>query len=376
MMTTVLLIATQRHWVGAARFPRSLQLAGLNVVLLSTPDTWLTKTRFVDHKSFVPETASHAHWIHAIEVMMNQHQPAFLLVADDPAFLLLTDIALLNELTPNLPQHQRVRAFIEQSLGDKNHYAASVDKLVFTPTVAAAGVSCAAWAIVKNQAEALAFSAKHAHQTVLKQRFSHAGSGVRLCQNQAELEATYPAFAQDKDLLIQAQFEGKRHYQATLCWHGEIITSWTVEALGIYPPPMGPSTRTRHYHNPVLHAATQQICRLFGLHGIFAIEFLYHKETAQYSPLEINRRISPNFHCGSDFDVDLAIGLRNKLLGEALQTRAHPDQDEYHDINGFPQVWYANPEDTRLRHEAIDAPWDDPTLMQAFVNSSFDVARA
>lgn len=371
-----LLLATGTMWVGPARFARSLALAGFEVALLAPRGALAGYSRHLHKLAHVPDGASAAQWVHALAATVQAVDPAILLPADDTAFRLLATAHA--EPPPGMTEdrHAALSARIADSLGDPAHYLDSVDKTRLPLVAAQLGVRVPPFRVIAGAAEGEPFITEHGFPVVLKRRHSTAGAGVEICADLAAYEAACASLLRPQAealpaagtprLMLQKAIRGRRKFHPGLAWRGALQMGWAAEVLEALSA-KGPGAVTRQHHDPLAYEQVALLARGLGLHGIFGVEFLVEDGTGLPYVVEINRRISPGFHRGTDIGADLGIALREMLSGATVSTRRRLDDTESHRTVSFPQEWLRDPHSAHLREEAVDVPWDDPALIRAFL---------
>jgi molybdopterin-guanine dinucleotide biosynthesis protein A len=68
---------------------------------------------------------------------------------------------------------------------------------------------------------------------------------------------------------------------------------------------------------------------------------------------------------GERVGVDLATALFNRLAGRPPSVPAHPTGPLHGIVTVFPREWLFDPDSPYLRNFPVDAPWDDPALLEA-----------
>ncbi|HSQ82591.1 MAG TPA: hypothetical protein VLU54_15910 [Casimicrobiaceae bacterium] len=374
----VLLVATTTTWLGTARVPKVLARAGFDVSLLTPRHSLAEASRFIRRIGRLGEHTTRDQWFQALAAMVDATAPQLVIPCDDMAFRLLAWIATERPRGMRIDVRLRLGALIRASLGEPEHYQASVDKTLLPPLAEALGVRVPPYAIIADLAAAEAFVARHPYPVVLKRGHGFAGQGVAICTDRGELASAFDAFvaanAQDAHesggtrLLLQAQVTGQvQHFHAT-AWRGEIVAGWALDKLIAHPAPTGPSTMTRYYAGPGLRRIAADLARGFGISGLFFAEFIVDPATGAPCLLEINRRVSPATHRGALYDVDLCAALFSALEGTASKSRTALDPAEEGITVHFPQEWLRDPESPHLSEHPSDVPWDEPVLLEALLN--------
>ena len=373
--TPILLVATATKWLGTARMPRSLAKAGFEVSLLAPKGTLAEHSRFVTRVGHLPDNASPRQWIYAFAAMVKATSPRLVVPCDDLAFRLMQ--MLVQAPPQNLQATLRLQlaALVTDSLGDPAFYNTSVDKLRLPAAAAAVGVRMPASTVVATVAEAEAFAALHGYPVVLKRSYSSAGDGVEIAPDRAGLDHAFGALSRagaidlwgsaSKGLLAQAHIAGRTKNYTVLAWKGTLLTGYASEKLIANPVAKGPSTVARYHCSPEIRDMAVKLARGFGITGLAALECLVDERSGIPYLIEINRRLVPGGHRGSQFGVDHAAALHAAVHGLPSPTRADLDPGEEHLGVHFPQEWLRDPESQWLRVHPVDVPWDDPALMEA-----------
>ena len=101
--------------------------------------------------------------------------------------------------------------------------------------------------------------------------------------------------------------------------------------------------------------------------GFFAAQFIVEERTRQLYLLEISRRVTPGHHSGALVGVDLCAALHAALTGERSNVPQDLPPGFERTLAQFPQEWLRDPESPYLMEFPLDAPWDDPDLLDAMV---------
>jgi glutathione synthase/RimK-type ligase-like ATP-grasp enzyme len=377
MNPTVLLVATATRWLGPARMPRDLALAGWDVALLAPRGALARHSRYLKRIVDLPERATPLQWVHAFAGAVAASAPRLVLPCDDTAVRLLHRLAATppDDMQPTL--HLRLAALIAASIGAPVHYRASVDKTLVCAAAEAAGVPVPPYAVVASVAEASAFAAAHGWPVVLKRSHSSAGDGVAICADPAALAREFPRLragarhelddADEGRLLVQAFIAGPIRYYAGTFWRGALLCGYAVDKVA--GDPQGPASVVRYFHSPALEDSARRLGAAFGATGVFAPEYVVDARSGDEYLLEINRRMTPGTHRGRFIDVSTGAALYAAAEGTPARTRARLDDEEEHVFVNFPHEWLRDPESRHLRERPVDVPWDEPRLIAAMLAS-------
>jgi len=372
--TPVLLVSTETRWLGAARMPRALSRAGFEVALLTPRNSLAEKTRFVAKIGYLPDDANMQQWRQAFAATVRTTRPRLLIPCDDAAFRLLQRLA---ESPPTgfLPAEE-LAALIRLSLGDPNGYRCSVEKTLLPPAAEKLGVRVPRYAVADNADAARVFAHAHGYPVVVKRDHSSAADGVRVCMDGIDLAAAFADLLRPhpsgfagtgRRLLVQEFISGSIKNYATSAWQGRVLASYAALKIEMNPPRSGPSTVTRYHRDDALREMAEAIVGGLGISGFLALEFVVSQDSGLSYLLEINRRLVPGGHRGSDFGVDHCAALHAALHGLPQSTRSVLDPGEQHLSVHFPQEWLRDPQSEWLRDNPVDVPWDDPELIEAML---------
>ena len=75
MNRKILLVSTASRWLGTARMPRSLALAGFQVFLLAPRDSLALASRFVSRSVVLRDDATPIQWLLSLVSMINDVEP-------------------------------------------------------------------------------------------------------------------------------------------------------------------------------------------------------------------------------------------------------------------------------------------------------------
>ena len=373
----VLLASTATRWYGTARAPRALAKAGFEVTLLTPRNSLAEASRFVKRVAYLPDDATTLEWIHALAATVRAAAPAIVMPCDDMSFRLLAMLVISPppQLQPAL--QRELAELIRRSLGDPDHYRASVDKTTSASAAAAAGVPVPAHGVAGTFADAQRFAAEHGYPLVVKRPYTTAGDGVRIAANADELAAAMAALAvpnpadlepdASRRVLVQKHVDGHVCYQNVAAWQGRMLAGYAGDRLEALGGPMGSGTVVRYRDIPELRALSEKLVRAFGMSGLFTSEYMIERGTGWPYLLEINRRISPATHYGAVLKVDLCAALHAAMHDAPMPTRSALDAGEERVFVQFPAEWFRDPASRWLRRYPVDVPWDDPELLEAML---------
>lgn len=374
----VLLAATATKWASPARLPYELGRAGFEVALIAPKEALVAQSRFVATFTPLPDSATPRQWARLLAATVEARRPRLIVPCDDATLHLMM---LFVESPPediDAAMREDLRALIVESLGDPEHYRASVDKTLLPAAAEAVGVRVPPYAVVSDLAAARRFAAANGYQVVLKRAFGTAGQAVEIVQDEARLESAFARLSSDaptmqwstpwssNELLIQARIPGRGLLRAVAAWRGVAGAGMTREVL-LRISATGPSTVVRCRQSQEANRFAEMLAAGFGISGFFGPEFIEHEQTGKVYLIEINRRVTNGIQLGGLVGVDVCGSLAAALDGRAHSGRTDIAAGEQHLIAEFPQEWLRDPESRYLASARTDIPWNDPAVFRAMV---------
>ena len=373
----VLLVSTAARWYGAERMPRALAKAGFEVSLLTPRRSLAEASRFVRRVAHLADHTTPLDWIQALAATVRAVSPALIVPCDDVSFRLLAMLVVAPPPRLQLSVQSELAALIRASLGDPEHYRASVDKTQLSQAAARAGVRVPPHTVIATREEGEAFAAEHGYPVVVKRPYTSAGDGVRIAANAAELRDAIAALGvpnsadfetdQSGRLLVQKHVDGYNCYHETVAWEGRMLAGYAGDRLQTYGGVTSPATVVRYRHAPEMRAMTERIVAAFGMTGLFTSECIVERETGTPFLIDIERRTGAATHHGSVMSVDLCVALAAAMRDAPSQSRAGLDPGEQRVFVHFPGEWLRDPQSRWLRQHPVDVPWDDPELLDAML---------
>lgn len=378
MPLPLLLVLTATAWIGAARVPRALVLAGFEVTLLAPRGALAEKSGYLARIAYLPDNATTMQWVHAFAATVRATRPRMIVPCDDTAFRLLQMLVLSPPAALQPALHFELAALIVDSLGDPTHYETSVDKTLLPSAAVAMDVPMPPHAIIASIDEARAFAAQHGYPMILKRRHSSAGDGVAIVQLESGLADAFTALSHTtsvnlerpaaSQLLAQAFIDGAKKFYQVAARQGHLLAGFAGEKLVGHDDPKAPPTVNRYHHDPEMREIASKLTRGLSMSGFFALEGLVESSSGKIYLLEINRRLVGGAHRGGAFGVDLWAALHAAIDGGGPSpSRTDLEPGEEHIAVHFPQEWLRDPGSTWLRNYPVDVPWDEPALIDAML---------
>jgi predicted ATP-grasp superfamily ATP-dependent carboligase len=386
MNLTVLLLSTATRWLGTARMPRALAVAGFEVALIAPRGSLALHSRFVSQAALLSETALAIEVLHTLIRMVDRVSPRMLLPCDEMAVRLLFELAL--DPPSGLPADvaKRLSELIAFSLGDRRHYAVSIDKTLLPSAAEEIGVSMPPCIVAGSVDEGAAFAEAQGYPVVVKRRFGFAGGGLAVVRSRPELDDAMRRLMRPDQLdlgaqeasgvLVQAFVTGPHISQAVVSLDGETLAGFAWERFAATSPVAGQSTVLRAVGSPETRESAERLCRALSISGFSNMQFVVDASTKTAHLLEINRRIVTHTHVGQRFGADLAQALYDRLAGRSPGSTSIDLAGAAIPLVVFPREWLNDPASPLLREYPVDVPWDDPALFAALLRMRHEVETA
>jgi len=383
MNRTVLLLSTATRWLGTARMPRALAMAGFEVVLIAPRGSLALHSRFVSQAALLSETALAIEVLHTLIRMVDQVSPRLLIPCDEMAVRLLFELA--RDPPGGMPAEvvKRLGELIAFSLGDRRHYELSIDKTLLPRAAESIGVRMPACIVASDVEEAVTFAEAQGYPVVVKRRFGFAGEGLAIVRARRELEDAIRRLMRPDQLdlatqaasgvLVQAFVTGPHLSQAVVSLDGETLAGFAWERFVATSPVAGQTTVLRTVESPETRRSAELLCRALSISGFSNMQFVVDATTKTPFLLEINRRIVTHTHLGRRFGADLAQALYDRLAGQP-PTPASVQDGATHPVVVFPREWLNDPASPYLREYPVDVPWDDPALLAALLRMRHELS--
>ncbi len=357
-MTRILVFLISGDWLGIARLPQALAKADFDVTTLSPTNSHLAATQYANRHVLMPAgTKVLAAFFDTIAAT----QPDLVVPGCEQAVTFLHMLIREKNSTPD-----NVRALLLRSLGNPDHYAATLSKHKTLAAAAALGVRVPAQAPVDNVQDVWQFAALHAYPVVLKAEFGAAGSGVRICHAATEagsaltgLTTRAPGRVAPR-IAVQQYIQGTMAMQQVTAMAGDVLEHLSAEKLAAHPASVGPSSVVRFIEHAGMDTALDALLGHFGFSGFGGADFIIDADRQAWL-LEFNPRPTPISHLGAAAGHDIVQALWCRLNGVRYE-RQRPAQP-LGTVALFPQEIVRDANSPWLADTFHDVPADDPSLL-------------
>ncbi|RYZ07741.1 MAG: ATP-grasp domain-containing protein [Myxococcales bacterium] len=362
----VLLVALA-NWFGGPRLPRAFSRAGFHVTTFALSGLLILRSQATDETVLLPEATSNEELLAALLAAIERTQPDIVVPTDESSILALHAVAARSR-QPGVSD--RARGAIAASIGGPKSAATVRNRKALAELASSRGVRTPDHAVVRSEADALAFGARHGYPVVLKEEDSAAGFGVFICKDEGALREALRKSSQhpavyEQGLLAQTFIAGRTAMRVVVAQAGNVLGGLSALKLETWPTAQGPSTCVELFDHPEMKASCEAIVGALGYSGFASFDFMID-EASRAHLIELNARPTPISHLGERYGACLCRHLHAALTGEP--TSAGEPQGLPSRVALFPQEWVRDQNSAHLRAGVYhDAPWEEPDLVEAYV---------
>ncbi|BAY13944.1 ATP-binding protein [Calothrix sp. NIES-2098] len=380
----LLIFSIDTSFLGLARLPKALSLAGFEVAALCPENAFLSKTRYLNLHFPLATTKNASKLLKQLVNTVQKWQPDMLIYGDE------TTVAFVHYIIHNLEKFisiipNTILNLLKSSLGNPQFFAATLRKHLTLELASELGLRTPAIARVATPEQALQFVEANGYPVVLKKDFCWSGVGVKVCRNESELLSAIKDFQphppslpksfakkflqQDwfpttEVLSVQQFIQGKTAMHPIVTLDGEVLAGF-VAIKELTCSETGPSSLIRLTNHAEMRATVLKLAKHFQYSGFASFDFLIDENTNYAYLVECNPRPVPICHLGARVSVDLCQALFNRLSGKSLEPQLTVQQEEL--VALFPQEWRRDRNSPYLHQVYHDVPWDDTSLLQAYL---------
>jgi hypothetical protein len=327
----------------------------------------LQRSQAIDDSILLPDSIDDDALLQALLSALARVEPDIVVPTDDATILLLHSVVALAERGR---VDERTRAVLRRSSGKFEHLRTARDRKLLAALASSVGARTPEHAVVRSEADALAFAARQGYPVVLKEEDSVAGFGVSICEDERALRAAVAKSSQNEavfsqGLLAQSFVAGKTAMRVVVAQAGRVLGGLSAIKLETWPRSTGPSTCLEFIDHAEMDASAQKVIGALGYSGFASLDFMLDAEGRAFV-IELNPRPTPITHLGERFGACLCRKLHAALTGEP--TNAGEPQGLPSRVALFPQEWVRDQNSPHLLAGVYhDAPWDEPDLVEAYV---------
>jgi hypothetical protein len=365
-----ILIVGRSNYLGIARLPHALRIAGAEVGGLCFRNDFLAHTDFLDWRSYWGERKKYGICVEkilALPIFLSviwRKTPDLIIPGDESAVKLIRAaqkffLPLLNIVAP------RAAAGLRRSLPDtEKAYRAITRRWPNHELAMSLGIACPEGEGIQSQAQLEAFAVKHGLPVVVKFDDTNAGSGVHICSKMEQIAQVWAKAARhdaSPSGIVQSHKPGKPGLCALVAFEGRLLAQFCIEKTESYPRDTSPSSQVTLIAPPTMPDTAEKLVAAMNYTGFMGVDFMVDPVTGHCWLIECNPRPVPVSNWGA-----LSLMLVQALGGGQEGRVAHHVPELGTVLALFPQEWLrckgAAP-DPALRH---DIPLHDPGLVKAY----------
>ena len=356
----ILLFACDEY-IQVCRMPRHLKAAGFQVAAVAREGNSLLLSTHLDKKlTFETNIGTITGLFPYLNKACKTFAPHIIIPCDEFAVNALN--YLYGHLNQNDLQAANLKQLIRFSRGDPNFYKTVRHKHMSSELAAKIGIRIPVQMPCNGLEDIEAFAEEHDYPVVVKGAHGLAGSQVKILENFAAAQRAEPKLPSLGDSVIQQYIVGKTALSSAVALDGQVL------AVGVYVKEacadggIGYSTVVRFIEHPEIIEHTKKFARATKISGIFSLDFMLDDHNKSYF-IECNPRPIETSHQGRLTGVDIFKGLIAGLNGQPYEGKPKYNTMIAH----FPKEWGRDPNSEYLKNAIHDVPWDEPNLVEYFV---------
>lgn len=366
MTLKAIIVLLNSNWTGIARLPYALSKAGWEVASFSTEDSFLAKTRYVQkrYKLDIPNLA-----LTRLAQAINDFKPDLLIPGCEETVRWFHNIALLNESDASTNGISLLQKIILASLGSSECYDITLSKSSMHTFATHLGLRTPPQMPATTVKDAQLAANAIGYPVVLKGEHGSAGSSVRICHTESEINNAYQELLttnSKQKIDIQKYIDGEAAMCTGVVKEGTLLNSFFALKLHTHPLPTSPCSVARLSNSSEAQFTLSTLVQHLKFNGFCSCDFIVEKNTQMPYLLEFNPRPTPISALGHIFRHDLCVALAEAwgyISNQPSIPHAYRDT-----IALFPNEWMRDFTSPYLTSAYHDVPWHDPKLLKAYID--------
>jgi len=357
----ILLFACDEY-IQVCRMPRHLKAVGFQVAAIAREGNSLLLSTHLDKKfTFETNIGTITGLFPYLNKACKTFAPHIIIPCDEFAVNALN--YLYSHLNQNDPQAANLKQLIRFSRGDPNFYETVRHKHMSSALAAKIGIRTPAQTPCNGLEDIEVFAAENNYPVVVKGAYGLGGRQVNILESFAAAQKLEPQLHSLGNSVIQQYIKGKTALSTAAALDGKIL------AVGVYLKEVstgggtGYSSVVRFIDHPEIIDHTKKFACATKISGIFSLDFMLDAQNKSYF-IECNPRPIESSHQGRLTGVDIFEGLIAGLNGQPYEGKPKYNTVIAH----FPKEWGRDPDSEYLRNAIHDVPWDEPSLVEYFIN--------
>lgn len=374
-MPRALILLMSRSWMGIARLPRALAMAGWDVASLCQENSFLAKTRFVDKRYSYPEKIQDLYL--SLQRAVEEFRPDIIIPGCERTVDYLQKLTQVR-LTGGGPKAEqtfhRMQALVRRSISHPDGFSITLSKTHLQSTAQQMGLRVPQSRSARSIEEACALADGMGYPVVVKGEFGFAGSAVRICATPSELVSAWKAVTQKSianAVDVQSYIKGIPAMCSGVAYNGVLLECAFALKLKTHPFETSPCSLAQFAANAEAQRVLAAIVERISFNGFCSCDFILCPDSGDCYLLEFNPRPVPLSALGHLNGRDMAVALA-KAMG-SVPPSLNCDNTGSHQkgaVAFFPNEWQRDPGGFGTGSDTYwDVPWDDPELLRAYVDS-------
>ncbi|NUJ79151.1 hypothetical protein HUN39_03725 [Methylocystis sp. FS] len=376
----ILIVSFEDERWGAIRLVKPLAASGFAVAALCAPNDALTQTRFLQRHYVLSDVKNARRIEPALAEAMRDWKPVFVIPGDERAVAFLHALVRRAKDGECAPLDAHSLSTLISSLGNPAYYSTLLMKSETVALARRCGLKTPKGGTATSAEEAVTLAERTGFPVYVKQSFSWAGMGVIRCETPEDVATAFTSmqprrgrflYTLARRLLhrdwypvgsgvdVQQAVDGFPAFFTALAWKGELLAGFAslVERTS---SATGPSCVVRLARHEEMARTSCVLIAATGATGFIGFDFMIEAATGKALFLECNLRPVPVCHLGPRIGVDLCSALADAIRGAATP---RPPADREEIVALFPQEWRRDPAALEDFPGFVDAPLDDPGLL-------------
>jgi hypothetical protein len=384
LIKSKILLATTYHWFSTARL--AMAFADLDCVVEAVHPP----KHLLDHVASLRRSYPY-HGLSplaSIRAAIVSAQPNLIIPCDDVAALHLHHLYESVERTTDA-ESQRIRAVLEESLGDSMHYPLIQSRSAVAAIACSEGIPTPLTDWVASDEQVGAWIEEHGLPAVLKADGTSGGEGVKIVRTKKEALQAFRNLrspvrshivikralidretnlvkpwlqCRKRTVSIQSFVTGQDANIAIACWRGKVLGSISAQVL-CTSKPKGPASLVRLLPDGEMLRAAEKIVGRLKISGLCGLDFVIDEKTNIPYFIELNARSTQTCHLVLGNGRNLTAALYAQLAKSKPREMSAVTTNEI--IAIFPSAWLGNPACDFFHAAYHDVPWDEPNLVRA-----------
>ena len=354
--------------MGGMHLPRHLARNGMELSFIGTPKCMASRSGHIRTR-FSWEQKPGGFDFGPLLSCVQKLDPDWIIPIDELSTLRLQDIGHGTLAGTGTPFPEKSVRLVRRSLGEPSGYARASTRKFFHSTAQQAGIPTPKQIDVSGIDALRAFADQHGYPVVLKRELSMGGAGVFFAADENALLTLWEKHgtASANSAWIAQEFvPGSLGIHAVFSSGGQVLAQISARQLCQRSSrTSAPSSVVRLCRHAQMAADAAAFVAQTGASGFHGWDFQL-KDTGEALMIEHNPRPISISHLGGLIGSDLCASLA-ATCGMSPSSTAGPAEES--DVCFFPDEWWRDPLSPLLHDAFHDAPWDDPALLRAIVQS-------